>query len=129
LATRTHSYAASSQATASKQRRSNPQATLAVLCGVVALIAIPVAIEVTRRKTGAVLLDAAWAIPVAAITAVAALMFERGGRRVVNRTLGKASGSRRLMAARVLAVTGICLVLSSSLAVGIYEFLVWKETH
>ena len=94
------------------------------------MIAIPLAIEVTRHRTGAVILDAAWAIPVAAVAAFAALSFERGARRVANRTLGQAGGARRrIMAARVLAVTGICLVLSSSLAVGIYEFLVWKETH
>lgn len=83
------------------------------------MLAIPLAIEATRRMTGAVLLDAAWAIPVAAVAAVGALMFERGAR----------GGSRLLLAARVLAVTGICLALSSALAVGIYEFLVWKENH
>ena len=75
------------------------------------------------------LLDAVWAIPVAAVAAVASLMFERGARGVASRTLERAGGSRRLMAARVLAVTGICLTLSSSLAVGIYEFLLWKESH
>jgi hypothetical protein len=125
LAARTQSY---TQA-ASNPRRSNYRATLAVLCGLVAVVAIPLAIEVTRKKTGAVLLDAAWAIPVAAVAAAATLMLERGARGSGDRTDGQAGGSRRLMAARVLAVTGICLVLSSSLAVGIYEFLVWKETH
>jgi hypothetical protein len=130
LAARTHSYAATSRDAASNERRSNPRATLAVVCGLVAVVAIPLAIEVTRKKTGAVLLDAAWAIPVAAIAAVAALILEHGARRVANRTLGQAgSAKRRNGAARVLAVTGICLVLSSSLAVGVYEFLVWKETH
>jgi hypothetical protein len=56
-------------------------------------------------------------------------MFARGGRAVVKRSLDRAGGSRRLMTARVLAVTGICLALSSALAVGIYEVLVWRETH
>ena len=75
------------------------------------------------------LLDAVWAIPVAAVAAFASLMFERGGRAVVSRTLERAGGSRRLMAAHVFAVTGICFTLSSALAVGVYEFLVWKEHH
>ena len=79
--------------------------------------------------TGADLLDAVWSIPVAAVAGVASLIFARAGRAVVNRTLERSGGSRRLMTARVLAVTGICLALSSALAVGIYEFLVWKETH
>ena len=119
MAARTHSYA--------QPRRSNPRATLAVLFAVAAVVAIPLAVEMTRKMAGAVLLDAAWAIPVAAFAAVAALMFARGARGVVSRTLEQASGSRRLLAARALAVTGICLVLSSALAVAIYEFLVWKE--
>lgn len=121
MAARTHTYA--------QPRRSNARATLAVLCGVIAVVAIPVAIEVARKTAGAVVLDAAWVIPVAAVAAVASLMFERGARGVVNRTLERAGGSRRVRAARVLAVTGICLTLSSSLAVGVYEFLLWKENH
>jgi hypothetical protein len=92
--------------------RSTVRATLAVLLGIAAVIAIPLAIELTRRTDGWVLLDAAWAIPVAAGAAVAALILER-----------------RLLAVRVLAVMGICFALSSALAVGIYEFLVWKENH
>ena len=80
------------------------------------MVAIPLAIELTRKVSGAVLLDAVWAIPVAAVAAVASFMF---GRR--------ARGSRLFMTARVLAVTGVCLTLSSSLAVGIYEFLLWRE--
>jgi hypothetical protein len=129
LAARTHTYAARSRGAASDRRRSNHRATLALLCGLVAAIVIPLAIYVTRKVSGAVLLDAAWAIPVAAVLAVASLMLERGARRRANRSLEQARGSRRLMAARVLAITGICLALSSALSVGIYEFLVWKETH
>ena len=92
-----------------------------MLCGLAAVIAIPLAIELTRKMAGAVMLDAAWAIPVAAIGGVVSLMLERGARGVVTR------GSRLLLAARVLAVTAICLTLSSALAVGVYEFLLWKE--
>jgi steroid 5-alpha reductase family enzyme len=112
LAARTHSYTASSRGAVSDERRSNHRATLALLCGVIAVVAIPLAIYLTRRVSEVVLLDAAWAIPVAALAAVAALVVER-----------------RLLAVRVLAVTGICLTLSSALAVGIYEFLLWKEHH
>jgi hypothetical protein len=110
LAARTHTYA--------QPRRSGFHATLAVISGLAAVLAIPVAIELTRKMHGAVLLDAAWGIPVAAVAAVASLSFERAAR-----------GSRTLMTARVLAVTGICLTLSSALAVGIYEVLLWRERH
>ena len=128
MAARTHTYTAPTGAVSNRER-SNHRATLAVVFGVVAVIAIPLGIELTRKVSGAVLLDAAWAIPVAAIAAVASLMFARGGRGVASRSLEQSGGSRRLMAARVLAITGICIALSSAIAVGIYEFLVWKETH
>jgi hypothetical protein len=129
LAARTHSYTAPSREAASEGKRSNHRATLALLCGVVAVLAIPLGIYLTRKVSGAVLLDAAWAIPVAALLAVTSLVLARSARRRANRTLNQPSGSRRLMAAHVLAVTGISLALSSALSVGIYEFLVWKETH
>ena len=111
MAARTHSY--------TQRGRSSHRATLAVVCGLAAVVVIPLAIEATRRMAGAELLDAAWAIPVTAVAASASLIFARGVHGV--------AGSRRLAAARVLAVTGLCLMLSSTLAVGIYEFLVWKE--
>jgi len=117
LAARTQSY---TRAT-STRGRSNSRATLAVVLGIVSAVAIPLAIWLAQRMEGAEPVDAAWAIPIAAICAVAALVFVRGARRSVR------SSSRVLLAARVFAVTGICLVLSSALAVAIYEFLVWKE--
>ena len=44
------------------------------------MVAVPLAIELTRKVTGLVLLDSAWAIPLAAVAAMASLMFERGAR-------------------------------------------------
>ena len=120
---RTHTYTRAD----SGRGRSSARATLAVLCGVVAVVAIPLAIELARTIAGMGLLDAAWAIPVSAVAAVAALVLERGARAVVSRSLVHARSSRRLTAARIFAVTGICFTLSSALAVGVYEFLLWKE--
>jgi len=111
----------------SQTRRSNHRASLAVLFGAIAAIAIPAAIELTRKVPGWALLDAVWAIPFAAVASVAALMFERGARGAIARSLDRAGGSSRVQAARILAVTGICFTLSSSIAVGLYEFLLYKE--
>jgi uncharacterized membrane protein len=112
VAARTHSYTP----TPTSRGESSGRATLATVCGLVAALAIPVGIELTRKVSGAQLLDAAWAIPVAAIATVASLVLARGG-----------TVSRVFRGARVLAITGICLTLSSALAVGIYEFLLRLE--
>jgi len=111
----------------SQPRRSNHRASLAFLCGLIAAVAVPVAIELTRKIPGAALLDAAWAIPVSAVAATASLLFARGGRGKIAWTLERAGGSIRLRLGGILAVAGICFTLSASLAVGLYELLLRLE--
>lgn len=113
--------------TLSQPRRPNVRAWLAFLFGLVAAGVIPAAIELTRKVPGAVLLDAVWAIPVAAVAATLSLLFARGARGTIVRTLGRAGGSAWIRLARILAVAGICLTLSASIAVGVYELLLRLE--
>jgi hypothetical protein len=113
--------------TLSQPRRANVRAWLAFLFGVVAAAVIPVAIELTRKIPGAVLLDAVWAIPVAAVAATVSLLFARGARGAIARTLQRVGGSMWIRLARVLAVAGICFTLSASIAVGLYELLLRLE--
>jgi hypothetical protein len=108
-------------------RRSNHRAWLAFLFGVVAAGIIPAAIETTRKVPGAVLLDAVWAIPVAAVAAVASLLFARGAGGAIRRTLEQAGGSTWIRLGRILAIAGICFTLSASIAVGLYELLLRLE--
>ena len=113
--------------TLSQPRRPNFRAWLAFLFGVVAAGIIPAAIELTRKVPGAVLLDAVWAIPVAALAATASLLFARGARGAILRTLGRVGGSAWIRLGRILAVAGICFTLSASIAVGLYELLLRLE--
>ena len=108
-------------------RRPNYRAFLAFVFGAVAVAAIPVGIELTRKIPGAALLDAVWAIPVAAAAAVASLLFARGARGAIARTLGRVGGSGWIRIGRFLAVAGICITLSASIAVGLYELLLRLE--
>ncbi|HEY1564258.1 MAG TPA: hypothetical protein VGF72_06210 [Gaiellaceae bacterium] len=108
-------------------RRLNVRAWLAFLFGLVAVLTIPAAIELTRKIPGAVLLDAVWGIPVAALAATASLLFARGARGAIARTLERAGGSTWIRLGRILAVAGICLTLSASISVGLYELLLRLE--
>ena len=110
-----------------QRRQPNIRAWLAFLFGLLATGIIPAGIELTRKVPGAALLDAAWAIPVAAVAATASLLFARGARGAIARTLGRAGGSLWIRLARILAITGICATLSSSIAVGLYELLLRLE--
>src|SRR5438105_1018167 len=79
---------------------------------------------IVARETGRiVLLDAAWAIPVAAVGGILALLFVRGARGRIRETLERAGGAGRIRAAKILAIAGICFALSGSIAVGLYELL------
>jgi hypothetical protein len=113
--------------TLSQSRLPNFRAWLAFFCGAVAAGIIPVAIELTRKIPGAVLLDAVWSIPVAALAAAASLLFARGARGAIARTLERAGGSLWIRLGRTLAVIGICFTLSASIAVGLYELLLRLE--
>jgi hypothetical protein len=108
-------------------RRTNHRAWLAFFFGLVAVAVIPAAIEATRKVPGAALLDAVWAIPVAAVAATVSLLFARGARGAIARTLERAGGSAWIRLARILAVAGICITLSASIAVGLYELLLRLE--
>jgi hypothetical protein len=108
-------------------RSSNHRASMAVLLGLVAAAAVPAGIAVARQTAGVSLLDAAWAIPLAAACGVAALLFVRGARGRLRVSLERAGGAGRIRAGFLLAVVGLCLALSGAIAVGFYEVLVRLE--
>jgi hypothetical protein len=113
--------------TLSQQRRLNARAWLAFLFGLLAAVVIPAAIELTRKIPGAELLDAVWAVPVAAVASTSSLLFARGARGAIVRTLERTGGSLWIRLGRILAVAGICFTLSASIAVGLYELLLRLE--
>jgi hypothetical protein len=113
--------------TLSQPARANVRAWLAFLFGVIAVGAIPVAIELTRKIPGAALLDSVWGIPVAALSATISLLFARGARGAIARTLEHVGGTVWIRLAHIFAVAGICFTLSASLAVGLYELLLRLE--
>jgi hypothetical protein len=93
----------------------------------VAVAAVPVAIFLTGRLAGLDLIDAVWAVPVAAAAGIAALLFVRGARGRIQRTLERAGGAGRARLGRFLGIAGVCFALSGAIAVGFYELLVRLE--
>ena len=108
-------------------RSSNHRASLAILFGLAAVLAVPAAVALAWRTAGVGLLDASFAIPLAAVCGLAALLFVRGARGRIRWTLERAGGAGRIRIGRTLAVAGICLALSGSIAVGFYELLLRLE--
>ena len=107
--------------------RGNGRATVALLFGILALAAVPAAIAYARQPKGIALLDAAWAIPVAIGCGIGAFLFARGAQGRIRSSLERAGGRARLKWGRRLAVLGIAIALSASIAVGFYELLLRLE--
>jgi hypothetical protein len=108
-------------------RSSNHRASLAVLFGAASALALPVAVVMANQVSGVKLLDAVWAIPVAAGCGIGALLFARGAVGRIQRTLERAGGAGRARLGRILGIAGICMALSGAIAVGFYELLVRLE--
>ena len=107
--------------------RPNHRASLALLAALAGVLAVPVAVVLSRQTGRIHLLDAVWAIPVGMALSVVALVFARGARGQIRKTLERAGGTGRVRATWWLAVAGICVALSASIAVGFYELLVRLE--
>ena len=88
---------------------------------------MPAGVILSSRLAGVTLVDAAWAVPVAAAGGVVALLFARGAHGRIQRTLERAGGRGRARAGRILGIAAICIALSGAIAVGVYELLVRLE--
>jgi hypothetical protein len=98
-----------------------------MLFGVVAVLAVPAGVLVAKRLAGVTLVQAGWAVPVAAAAGITALLFARGARGRIRATLERAGGAGRARAGRLLGIAGICIALSGAIAVGFYELLLRLE--
>jgi hypothetical protein len=108
-------------------RSSNHRASLAVLLGLGAAVAVPGAIAVAQRLPSVTLLDAAWGIPVAVALALLAYGLANLARVRVQWTLGRAGGEGRAKLARRLAALGLCLAAAATISVVFYEILLRLE--
>jgi steroid 5-alpha reductase family enzyme len=104
--------------------RSSKRPALAVGLGLLGVVAIPAAIAYSRYDDQVSLVDAAWAIPVAAACSIATLLIVRGMRGHVQASLAP---PRSVRLARLLGIAGVCLTLSATIAVGFYELLLQLE--
>jgi hypothetical protein len=95
-----------------------------LLAGIGSVLALPLAIFLTRFSDTYDLLHAGFAIPLGAGLGILALALARRTRRRAARSL--ATGSERagmVTAARVLGTLGLCMAVSAVVALGVYGLL------
>ena len=93
---------------------------MSALAGV---LAIPGAVALARQAKAVNLIDAAYAIPVAAVLGLLAVALSIGARRRFEWTLGSAGGARLARVGRVLGVLAVCGAVAAGIAIGFFEVL------
>jgi len=95
-------------------------AWFAVVFGVIAVAAIPIAILVTNYRNDLRLIHAGWAVPVAAVFGFVAVRLARRARRRLERTVGRARGAVPARLGRILGWLGLYLALIGAIALAFY---------
>ena len=94
-----------------------------VAAGAASVVTIPLAVYLTRFIGAYELLDAGYAIPIALVLGVVALVLARRARlkQAVSLSAQRASGAAT--AGRVLGVLGLCIAAAAVVALGVYGLL------
>jgi len=98
-------------------------ARVSVLLGLLSLVTLPAAILATRRSRAWELLDAGFAIPLAFLFGVLAVLIARRARHGGARVLGSLPGARTATLGRFLGLAGSLLAVTAAMAVGVYFVL------
>jgi hypothetical protein len=84
---------------------------------------MPAAVEVSRRSNRVGLLDASYAIPLAFLLGLVALVMARRARQNLRWLRLREGGTRVASAAVVIGMLALCLAVMAALSVGFYELV------
>jgi H+/Cl- antiporter ClcA len=103
---------------------------VALFLGLVGLLTLPAAIELSRRSTRVELLDAAYAIPLGFVLGLVAVVMARRARHNLRWLRLREGGTGVASAAIVVGMVAVCLALTAALSVGFYELvLLYQRTR
>ncbi len=101
----------------------NARATWSVVLGVLATLTLPVAIAATRYSKSYELLQSGFAIPLAVVFGVLAVVAARRAKALDRATLGRAGGGRAARLGRLLGILGLCMAASATISLAVYAVL------
>jgi len=96
---------------------------VALLLGVVGLLTLPGAIETARRSERIALLDAAYAIPLAFLLGLVAVVMARRARANLRWLTLREGGTAVASSAVIAGMLALCLAVTAALSVGFYELV------
>jgi hypothetical protein len=103
---------------------------VALLLGLAGLLALPAAIEVSRRSSRIDLLDAGYGIPLALLLGVIAVVMARRARANLRWLRLREGGTAVASTAVIVGALAVCLALTAALSIGFYELvLVYQHSR
>jgi hypothetical protein len=103
---------------------------VALVLAVLGLLVLPAAVEVSRRSTRISLLDAGYAIPLAFLLGLVALIMARRARDNLRWFRLKEGGTGVASVAVVVSAVTLCLAVTAALSIGFYELvLVYQHSR
>jgi hypothetical protein len=114
---------ASLTSSSSVRARGSGAAWGSLTAGVASVLTLPVAVYVTRYIGAYELLDAGFAIPVAAVLAFVSLALARRARLQSSLTLGRDRRVGLATVGRTLGFIGLCMAAAGLVALGVYGLL------
>jgi hypothetical protein len=113
----------------SPTRSSSARAWVSIVLGLAGVLTMPAAIEVARRSLRVALLDAAYAVPLAFLLGLVALLMGKRARDNLRwlRLRERGTGAARI--GMILGLLAVCLALMAALSVGFYEAWLLYERH
>jgi hypothetical protein len=109
---------------------SRARAWVALVLALVSLLTLPGAVELSRRSTRVSLLDAGYAIPVAFLLGLVALIMARRARENLRWLRLRGGGTAVASTAVIVAGITICLAITAALSIGFYELvLVYQHSR
>jgi hypothetical protein len=103
---------------------------VALLLGLAGLLALPAAIEVSRRSPRVGLLDAGYGIPLAFLLGLIAVVMASRARENLRWLRLRDGGTAVASTAVIVGALAVCLALTAALSIGFYELvLVYQHSR
>ena len=103
---------------------------VALVLALLGLLVLPAAVEASRRSARIGLLDAGYAIPVAFLLGLVALIMARRARENLRWFRLRDGGTGAASLAIIISAVTVCLALTAALAIGFYELvLVYQHSR